>query len=163
MRRKGRQYLSADLAVGMSLGVDVDVPLARLKLSGLIWGQGRLPLSGLSIGPPCLINQTRTGAFLPGTSWPPESGTLNDMGAACTNPGQTAEAVRAMAITTSVRRDSASFMFASSRGGSSQRHSLHRIDGGNIYLAALPGKGSSRKTPRRFDVQFFVTISRSLK
>ena len=29
----------------MSLGVDVDVPIAGLKLPGLIWGQGRFPVN----------------------------------------------------------------------------------------------------------------------
>ena len=43
-RRKGRQDLASDLAFRVSLGVDVDVPLAGLKLPGLIWGQGGLPV-----------------------------------------------------------------------------------------------------------------------
>lgn len=38
MRRKGREDQAADLAVRVSLGVDVDIPIARLKLPSLIWG-----------------------------------------------------------------------------------------------------------------------------
>src|SRR5262249_59388776 len=43
-RRHGRQDLAADFTFRMSLSVDVDVPLARLELPSLIWGQGRLPV-----------------------------------------------------------------------------------------------------------------------
>ena len=42
-RRKGRQDLAS--AFRVSLGVDVDVPIAGLKLPGLIWGQGRFPVN----------------------------------------------------------------------------------------------------------------------
>ena len=52
MRRKGREDQAADLAVRVSLGVDVDIPIARLKLPSLIWGQGRLPVDRTFHGTP---------------------------------------------------------------------------------------------------------------
>jgi hypothetical protein len=68
-----------------------------------------------------------------GTSWPPESGTLNVMGAACTNPGQAAQARRTMAITTSARRDSASYMFVSCARRFGPMASRN-MDGGNNHV-----------------------------
>jgi hypothetical protein len=50
-----------------------------------------------------------------GTTWPPESGTLNDIGVACANLGQAAQARRTIVTAISARRDGALFMCVTMR------------------------------------------------